>query len=520
MRQSFLLILSLLFLSAFSDEADTSTNAVETAAVDVKAEVKKDEVKADAEVKDNAKAETEVKVDGKTKGQIDTRIFRLNNCSAIEVAAKFNEMWNGEFGQVWKVTKMAVAFPESNSVMVSAPKPILDACEKAINELDVEAQQVYIEARFVELSNNASHKLGIDWQMLDGLSGTAKIGGGINMTRLGAAVNDYSRKVQDATTTTSFGLSGGTGRDGDINFFNGTLDFSEMSIVLRALESNSDARTFSNPKIIVSSGKKATVDMTEKYPNVKISAKRTNSGSGSDSLDLDMQMSAIPGEDKFMFAKEAFFSWGITLEVTPRISTNGLINVSIVPTISDVEDFVTAGTEADQTSSTGTYSAKYPVINVQRLVTEFNLASETTAVIGGLSRTIEKQVDSGIPLLRDIWWIGPRLFGSKVRVKEQKEIIVFVTVGLVNPKRLHTDAGLPKNAVLGRQYVSGMKLEPGDRPPKNMEGIGSLDMRSLEEQSKDPLAESRSAAGTSFFNRMIPFTRDPSYNKNKEQKNK
>ena len=38
---------------------------------------------------------------------------------------------------------------------------------------------------------------------------------------------------------------------------------------------------------------KATVDMTTKYPNVKIAAKRTTN-SGGDSLDLDMQMAAIP----------------------------------------------------------------------------------------------------------------------------------------------------------------------------------------------------------------------------------
>ena len=249
--------------------------------------------------------------------------------------------------------------------------------------------------------------------------------------------------------------------------------------------------------------------MTEKYPNVTISAKRTTSGS-SDSLDLSMNMAAIPGEDKFMFAKEAFFSWGIDLEVTPRISTNGLINVSIVPTISSQTDWVTAGaadTAKDKDSSAGTYSSKYPVINVQRLITEFNMASETTAVIGGLSRTTEKQVDNGIPWLRDIWWIGPKLFGSKVRVKEQKEIIVFVTVGLINPREMRNDAGLPKNAVLGRQYTKGQRLEPGDQPKStSIQGVGSLDMRSLEEQAKDPLPEAKESTG--FFKDIPkPFTK-------------
>ena len=276
-------------------------------------------------------------------------------------------------------------------------------------------------------------------------------------------------------------------------------------MILSALEGNEDARVFSNPKIIVSSGKKATVDMTTKYPNVKISAKRTTT-SGSDSLDLDMQMSQIPGEDKFMFAKEAFFSWGIELEVTPRIGTNGLINVQIVPTISSQSEWIDSGVQSD--TKNGTIAAKYPVIEVQRLITEFSMASGTTAVIGGLSRTVEEQVDNGIPLLSDIPWIGPRLFGSSTRKKQQKEIIVFVTVGLVDPKQMKKDAGLPKNAVLGRQYTKGQKLEPGDRPETNLEGIGSLDLRSLEEQAKDPLPPPRSDSTP-----WIPFVKDPNHKK-------
>ena len=427
---------------------------------------------------------------------IDTKIYKLNHASAEEVAEKFNEMWNGEFGQTWKVKKMAVAFVESNSVMVTAPGAVLEACEAAIRELDVEAPQVYIEARFVELSNNASHKLGIDWAMLDGMKGSATLGGGVHGARLGNGVGDYTSVSGGSEYEhTSHSVNG---RNGDILYYNGTLNFSEMYLILRALESSEDARVFSNPKIIVSSGKKAIVDMTQKYPNVRVSAKRTTAN-GSDSLDLDMALAEIPGEDKFMFAKEAFFSWGIELEVTPRIGTNGLINVSIVPTISSQTDWVTAetGDSRRDEASAGTYSSRYPVIDVQRLITEFNMASETTAVIGGLSRTTESQMDNGIPWLRDIPWIGPRLFGSKVRVKEQKEIIVFVTVGLVNPREMQKDAGLPKNAVLGRQYTNGLKLEPGDKPDHNLEGVGSLDLRSLEEQAQDPL--STNAVETSVF---------------------
>ena len=442
------------------------------------------------------------------RSQIDTRIFRLNHASASEVAEKLNEMWNGEFGQVWKVTKMAVAFPESNSIIVTAPRIILEACEKAVAGLDVEAAQVYIEARFVELGNAASHRVGIDWDFLNGMTLTGNLEGGYKSFDLGQGVKNYKYDEGAGTVkrgATSYDLVGKDAlgnSDANIAFFNGTLSLSQMSATLMALDASGDTKTFSNPKIIVSSGKKATVDMTTKYPNVKISAKRTTGVS--DSLDIAANLEAIPGEDKFMFAKEAFFSWGISLDVTPRIGTNGLINVSIVPTISSLEDWVETGKGSDDSS---TVSSKYPQIKVQRLVTEFNLESGTTAVIGGLSITEEVQADNGIPLLRDIPWVGPRLFGSITREKVQKEIIVFVTVGLVDPHAMKGDAGLPKNAILGRQYVKGQKLEPGDKPEKNMEGFDSLDMRLLEEQAKDPLMQNGDGQGWRLrdFN---PFSKD------------
>ena len=442
------------------------------------------------------------------EGKIASRLYRLSNVNAVEVASRLNTMWSGEFGQVWKVTKMAVAFEDSNTLMLTAPVPVLDACERAIAVLDIESKQVYIEARFVELGNTASHKVGIDWSMLGGMTGTATLGGGLQSTTVGSGVQEYTRAISGKNDSTTYKVTGDRGSNGNVSYFNGTLNFSQMALTLKALDSTEDVRIFSNPKIIVTSGRKATVDMTTKYPNVQVAAKKTFNTSG-ESVDIDMKMAAIPGEDKMLFARESFFSWGISLEVTPRISTNGLINVQIVPTISSLavdegdHGFVTGGDE-------GGYSARYPIIEVQRLITEFNMSSGATAVIGGLSRTTETQVDNGIPLLRSIPWIGPYLFGSKERVKEQKEIIVFVTVGLVEPKAMQQDAGLPKNAVLGRQYTKGQKLEPGDRPERNMEGQNSLDFRSLEEQASDPLRQHDRGFD---FRDYLPFTKDPEYKK-------
>ena len=414
--------------------------------------------------------------------RVDTRSFPLRHVSATEVAERINAMWAGDFGLGWKLGAVAQAFPDANVVMVTAPGVVLDACERVVREVDVAAQQVYIEARFVELSNNASHKLGIDWRMFDGMAGALSMNSTFDQRRM----EGVQSVVEDGNSTKTTYGEGGINRV-NLSRVQGTIGMSDLYVILRALESSEDARTFSNPKIIVASGRKATVDMTTKYPNVTIAVKKTINDN-STSVDLDMKMSEIPGEDKMMFAKEAFFSWGISLDVTPRVGADGLIHVEIVPTVSSKTGEVTAGGGDDDSDA---YAAKYPIIEVQRLVTAFNMASGTTAVIGGLSRTVETQMDNGIPWLRDWWWIGPRLFGSKVRVKEQKEILVFVTVGLVDARTIKKDAGLPKNAVLGRQYTDGILHEPGDRIRQGIRGMDSLDLRSLEEQAHDPRRTNR-----------------------------
>ena len=89
-----------------------------------------------------------------------------------------------------------------------------------------------------------------------------------------------------------------------------------------------------------------------------------------------------------------------------------------------------------------------------------------------------------MPFLRSLPWVGPRLFGWKNRNKEQKEIVIFVTVGLADPVGLREDVGMPKNAILSRDILSGKTKEPGDR---TIEEIMSL---------KDPETPHSAKAGT------------------------
>ena len=444
-----------------------------------------------------------------------TRTFELNHASAVELADLFNASYAKKDTKGAVIHPIATCFEGANVVVVTATERVLADCEAIIRAVDKAIAQIYIEARFIEASTEAMHRLGVQWNSLSswgatvhGLNAgmeynngrTARYANGSSTTATtGADGATAYTTVRDFLKPSEIGDAPGAGRVLDngtgsmawrnARGFSGQLSVDDFNLALSAFEQMNDVKVFSNPKIIVSNGKEAKVDMTTKFPNVRVQATRTTSN-GSDSFDISTQLEVIPGEDQLMFAKEAFYSWGITLSVKPRISPDGLINVEIIPTISQLDSTsITAGTGFYKVSGgdSSAYSS-YPVIEVKRLTTDFTMKDGATAVIGGLSKTTEEDVDSGIPYLRKLPWIGPKLFGWKSRGKVQKEIVVFVTIGIADPAELPEDVGLPKNAIVSRDYITGKRQEPGDRTGSTARPL-TLDLRSIEEIAKDNASE-------------------------------
>jgi len=434
-----------------------------------------------------------------------TETFELKHLEAPEVARLF--------AGILPKDCLVYGEPSANVVIVKATDEQINECKSVLEKIDKPSQQVYIEARFVRLSAGASKKLGLKWDSLENFGvSLSHLSGGFSMSDAklatfgvkadsnvsSAAVGDSrsrswvddvessSRAFEQSTasaigrgsyrTTANSSVSDGsvsvTLNDStlanltanDLGYrhttgFGGQLSISDFGLVMSAFEQLDGAQVFSNPKIIVRNGKKAVVDMTEKYPNVRIDYQQSTESGQRDSI--SSSLATIPGKN-IPWVGEAFFSYGITLEVTPTISPNGLITVEIVPTISEL-----AGTKTVYVTSDSSIGNDYPIIALRKLDTKFTMEDGKTAVIGGLTQTSEKTVDSGIPLLRHIPWIGPRLFGWKSREKTQDEILVFVTVRVADPATEASD-GLPKNSVLGQMLMDGRIKEPGDRTEDEM----------------------------------------------------
>ena len=450
----------------------------------------------------------------KVQEPVLTKSFTLNHASAKELADLFNKAYGKKDAKGVVITPIASSFDAANVVVVTSTEKTIGECESIIKAVDKAVAQIYIEARFLELSSEAMHKLGMQWNQLESWGASVK---GVNAgwennygraadystsrtatmytptTRLadgstfssGQSALDYV--TQNTISPSSIGDAPGAGRSAanmawrNASGFSGQLSAEDFRLALSAFESIGEGKVFSNPKVIVSNGKEANVDMTTKYPNIKLTSQRNNSDYGS-YLDMSAQLEQIPG-DKGLFAGSCFFEWGITLAVKPRISPDGLISVEISPTISQLDYDVSLNGSGFYTVQSDTTVGHFPIINMKRITTDFTMKDGSTAVIGGLSRTTEDDVDEGIPYLRKIPWIGQKLFGWKSRQKIQKEIIICVTLGIANPAELPKEIGLPKNAVMAREYIKGAKMEPGDRGT-SVEAL-QLDMRTLDEQKRD-----------------------------------
>jgi type IV pilus assembly protein PilQ len=348
-------------------------------------------------------------------------------------------------------------FPAGNAVIIHASALRTAELRKIVEGVDKPRAQVYIEAKFVQLSRDVAKNIGINWQSLSGFKistrTAAEISGarerlGPDNTRGFAVQRTYDQFGNEVPildhyetvtlpsgtvsmpvyrpTTTSF--ENRNTQVSSLRSLSAVLSPDEFAVVLSALESDNGTKLISNPKIIVANEQLASIKVAQDEPNVKLTRSRATVQGQEDLITSELD------------STKPFFTYGITVEVTPRINTTSNITVIIKPELSRKVDTKIApdGNE-------------FPIVEKKNVDTTFNLSDGRTAAIGGLIETKESDVESRIPLLGSIPWIGPRLFGHTSKQKTQTEIIIFVTVGIVQPDQVTKETGLPDNATLVRK---------------------------------------------------------------------
>ncbi|MGQ0722434.1 MAG: secretin N-terminal domain-containing protein [Candidatus Eiseniibacteriota bacterium] len=176
----------------------------------------------------------------------------------------------------------------------------------------------------------------------------------------------------------------------------GVVDFSligtdaDLTATLDMLEREDKAHIISNPRITTADNKEAMILVGKKIPLVV--------------------------SDEAGNAITELTTIGIKMSVTPHVNQDNRITLDLRPEVSDLS--------AQATVQGGI------VIVTSEARTRVIVDNGQTAVIGGLVRTNESSVESGVPFLMDVPLLG-YLFRSTNNVKEERELLIFVTPTIV-----------------------------------------------------------------------------------------
>ncbi len=333
----------------------------------------------------------------------NTRTFIFKNAD-IEQATVMIKGIVGDRGEVF-------SYPQGNAIVVKTTQAIMDDVAQIAERIDSPRQQALIEARIMELSDEGSQERGVDLRWDKILSGSA--GNSLNGALSLGSVGVPSNLLPPA------GLTG----VGSL-----TLNSSDLSIFIAALQTKGNARTVSNPKVIVANGETAKINILEKIPKLQRTLTKTSDAAGTTTTITVKQDEdgTDPDTTRKRFVE---YEFGIRLAVTPTIYSEENIAVQIVPIITRLNTADTIISLVGYDDKGNEISDKYYATDEKRVDTTFMLGNKRTAVIGGLTETKNVDRERKVPLLGSIPLIR-QLFTHKYSQKVQTENVIFVTVSL------------------------------------------------------------------------------------------
>lgn len=328
----------------------------------------------------------------------------------------------------------------------------IERVAQIIERLDKMIPQVAIEAKFVELNDEAIKDLGINWSSMKGYTVTMKspafdysrtdskrgigVNSGVDTRQSSVLTADGVTSKTDGTLNAGISGQGFTAYDAKENAMtivperdittlktsSAILSAADFAMTLSALQTKTGIEIVTNPKVVVSSGEEATIHIGEKRPNI---VKRTTSTQGGTT------------DVSYEYGNPQWIEIGTLVKVQPVVNTASNITIKIAPELNRQ-----IGEIEPQPGLT------FPILVTRRVLSEFVLESGQTVAIGGLTSTEDRDVTSKIPFLGDIPLIGKYLFSHTSTKKEQDETVIFVTVKIEEPSRMDSTTGIPSHGAL------------------------------------------------------------------------
>ncbi|MBW8306733.1 MAG: Type II secretory pathway component PulD [Thiobacillus sp.] len=258
-------------------------------------------------------------------------------------------------------------------------------------------RQVLIEATIVEVSLKDQYRAGIDWsKALQGTTGWAinTLGGGTN-----ALAGKLTPFIQ--ATYTNSGSNG----------FAAAIDL---------LESFGKTKVLYSPKLMALNNQTALLKVVDNLVYFNVKADTTTTANVGTTTTFTTTPQTVPV--------------GIVMTMTPQINQNGMVSLTVRPTISRNVGFVRDPNPSIPTNIPN----QVPVIQVREMESLLQVQSGQTVVLGGLIQDDTNNARDGLPGLSRPEGVGA-VFGQHERMNSQTELVIFLRPIVVSSPTLESD---------------------------------------------------------------------------------
>jgi general secretion pathway protein D len=258
-----------------------------------------------------------------------------------------------------------VADEENNALMIYARGKDYKTIKSALDQLDVVATQVIIEASIIEVTLTDDLQYGVEWAFNGGVGSDYQGSGALRSSTVSALATGFSYAVTNAA--------------GDIRG------------ILNALAEESLLNVISSPSVMVLDNQEAYIHVGDQQP---VSAGTTVTDGGT------------------VVENIAFKDTGVKLTVRPSVNAGGLVTMDVMQSVTDVG-------KVDAATGQRAFLER----NISSRVA---VRSGESIVLGGLIQENASSANSGVPLLSKIPVLGA-LFGSTQTTDTRTELLVIIT---------------------------------------------------------------------------------------------
>jgi general secretion pathway protein D len=277
----------------------------------------------------------------------------------------------------------------SNALVIRAPDAVYNNLRAVIERLDTRRAQVFVEALIVEVSADKAAEFGIQWQVLTGANKDNVQGiGGTNFNARGSGGN-----IVDASVNL-----GSVGNGLNLGIINGTVTIpglgiiSNLGLLVRALQNDSNANILSTPTLLTLDNEEARIVVGQNVPFI------TGSYATTGTTGTVQPFQTIERRDV-----------GLVLRVRPQITEGGAVRLGIYQEVSRVQDTSAAG----------------PILSKRSLESTVVVDDNQIVVLGGLITDSMTDGTQKVPYVGDVPVIGP-LFRYDTRQRQKTNLMVFL----------------------------------------------------------------------------------------------